>query len=224
MVSSKAFTGAVLALANICAAVNSPCPFNYPTDLNNTESGNGLVFTAITNNPLTNNRAVQLRPNPFLPGAFFVGIDNSSSVLLGNLRDAGLYSQARSMLNQLYDLGPTAYLNQRDVVGTTTRYTVGFANATQWPGEVDQGWYLLAPSEQGEYGLYHDVAGGVSNGFLLCEADTDVEDGAWYQLFYNEYAGSPTDIDGCEYIGVRTAVGASILNGNCDIGGVVATE
>lgn len=90
--SNKLLTGTVLVglLATTAFAASSPCPFNYPVELNSTESGNGLVFTVISNNPITDNRAVQLRPNPFFPGALFAAIDNTSSVLLGNLVDAGL--------------------------------------------------------------------------------------------------------------------------------------
>jgi hypothetical protein len=87
---SNLVPGAVLAfLATTASAASSPCPFNYPSELNSTQSGNGLVFTVISNNPVTDNRAIQLRPNPFFPGAFFAAIDNTSSVLLANLVDAG---------------------------------------------------------------------------------------------------------------------------------------
>lgn len=91
MFSLKMLNGAVLAfLATTVYASSSACPFNYPSELNSTQSGNGLVFTIISNNPVTDNRVVQLRPNIFFPGAFFAAIDNTSSVLLANLVDAGL--------------------------------------------------------------------------------------------------------------------------------------
>ncbi|KAH8681380.1 hypothetical protein BX600DRAFT_429326 [Xylariales sp. PMI_506] len=212
----------MLSLVGNVVSQSSTCPFNYPPIINTTTSTSGLVFSIISSDPATNNRAVQLRPNPFLIGAFFAGVDDSSAVLLGNLQDGGVYAQARNEFNQLYGLGPTAYLNERDVVGNTTVYTVGFANSTQWPGAVDQGWTLDAPDEEGTYGLYHQTPEEVVNGFLLCTADIDLDNGAWYQLFYQNYQTAPADIEGCEDVGVRTTVAPTIFNGECDIGGLAA--
>ncbi|RYC62443.1 hypothetical protein CHU98_g3766 [Xylaria longipes] len=125
-------------LATGALAQSSTCPFNYPAELNSTQSHNGLVLTLATNNPATNNRALQLRVNPYLEGGFFVGVDESSPVLLANFANAAAKSQARNEVNQLYDLGATGYLNLRDEVNGTSRYTVGFANASTWPGEVER--------------------------------------------------------------------------------------
>lgn len=225
MVSSNFLTGAaLLALASTAAAASSPCPYNYPPVLNSTGSDKGLIFTVVSSNPQTNNRAVQLRPNPFLAGAFFGGVDDKSAVLLGNLVDAGLYAQGRDAYNQVHDLGPTAYLSERREVNGTTQYSFAFANATQWPGAVEQGFRLLGGPSDGAYGLYHEEGVGVANGFMLCEADVDLDNGGWFQLFYYTYAQTSADIPGCESVGVRTTVAASILNGACDIGGVVATD
>ena len=213
---------AALALATSTSAVSSTCPFNYPSTLNTTTSHNGLVFTIISNNPLTNNRAVQLRPNPFFEGGYFTAIDNSSPVLLGNLRNGGLYSQARNIFNQIYDLGPTGYLNLRREVDGTSQWSVGFANATLWPGAVEQEWSLNAPTADGTYSLFHEEPLEVAHGFLLCDAEIDLNNGPWFQLFYQSYTGNPTDFGGCESVGVRTTSGASIYNGECDIGGITA--
>jgi hypothetical protein len=91
MVLSSLRSSAILALIiTTASAASSPCPFNYPSMLNSTQSSHGLVFTISSTNPVTNNRAVQLRPNIFFPGAFFAAIDNTSSVLLANLVDAGI--------------------------------------------------------------------------------------------------------------------------------------
>ncbi|KAI1164706.1 hypothetical protein F5B18DRAFT_614133 [Nemania serpens] len=204
-------------------AQTSTCPFNYPSTLNGTQSHNGLIFTIISNNPVTNNRAVQLRPNPYLEGGFFAGLDAASPVLLSNLADGALESQARDLYNQLYDLGPTAYLNQRDEINGTRRYTVGVVNATTWPGEVDRQWYLIGGDPDGTYGLYHDEPIGVAHGLVLCVADHDLDPGPWYQLFYYTYDLTPEDFPDCEYVGVRTTVSATIYNGECDIGGFVAS-
>lgn len=57
---------------------------------------------------------------------------------------------------------------------------------------------------------------------MLCEAVIDLDDGAWYQLFYYTYPEVPADFPGCEFVGVRTTVAATISNGECDIGGVTA--
>ncbi|KAI0391011.1 hypothetical protein F5Y17DRAFT_461205 [Xylariaceae sp. FL0594] len=201
------------------ATSSSPCPFNYPADLRTTTSHNGLVYTVISNNPATDNRALQLRANPNLPGGFYVGIDAASPVLLGNFREGGWYAQARDQFNQLYDLGPTGYLNQRDEVGTTHRYTVGFANATTWPGAVEKQWLLTAPSQDGTYGLYHDEPNEIAHGFILCAADHSLEQGPWYQLYYNTYEDQAHEFPGCEFIGVRTSVAPTIYNGECDVAG-----
>ncbi|KAI1110978.1 hypothetical protein F5Y14DRAFT_427053 [Nemania sp. NC0429] len=221
----KSLTSPSLALlaAGTVFAQSSPCPFNYPATLNATQSHNGLIFTIISGSPVTNNRAIQLRPNPYLEGGFFAGLDATSPVLLSNLADAAVKSQGRDMYNQLYDLGPTAYLNLRDEINGTRRYTVGVVNATTWPGEVDRQWYLIGGAPDGTYGLYHDVPIGVVNGFLLCVADHDLEPGPWYQLFYDMYDYTPTDFPECEYVGVRATVSATINNGECDIGGFVAS-
>jgi hypothetical protein len=212
-----------IGLATLTEAAGSTCPLNYPAEVNNTKSHNGLVLTIASNNASTNNRALQLRPNPFLEGSFFVGVDASSPVLLANFREAGFYSQARDIFNQLYDLGPTGYLNLRDDTNGTQHWTVGFANATQWPGEVERAWYLAGGSEDGTYGLYHKEDLGVVHGFILCEPEVDLDNGPWLQLFYQTYTEFPTDTLKCESIGLRTTVAATIYNGACDIGGYVAT-
>ncbi|KAI3323987.1 hypothetical protein HD806DRAFT_496143 [Xylariaceae sp. AK1471] len=201
---------------------SSICPFNYPVELNTTESHNGLVFTVASTNPVTNNRAIQLRVNPNLKGGFFAGLDASSPVLLANFQDAGFKSQARGLTNQLYDLGPTGYLNQRDEVNGTHRYTVGFANATEWPGEVEREWYLDGGSSDGTYGLYHQEPLNIVHGFILCTADNDLGPGPWYQLYYYTYSSEPVNFPKCEFVGIRTTVAATIYNGECDIAGFVA--
>ncbi|KAH8591008.1 hypothetical protein B0O99DRAFT_691063 [Bisporella sp. PMI_857] len=216
---------ASLALASSASAQNgasAACPFNYPPSLNTTSSRNGLVFTIASGNPITNNRAIQLRPNPFFPGAFFGGLDASSSVLLGNFKDGGLYSQARDEFNQLYDLGPTGYLNLRREVGGTSQYSFGFADPSAWPGQVEAAWSAEGGSSDGTYGLYHEEPELIAHGFLLCEADIDLDHGPWYQLFYQTYSDVANDFPGCESVGVRTTIAASIENGSCNIGGVTS--
>ena len=217
-------SSSILALffSTLTSAASSACPFNYPSTLNTTTSHNGLVFTIISNNPITINRAVQLRPNIFFEGGYFTAIDNSSPVLLGNLKNGGLYSQSRNLFNQLFDLGPTGYLNLRREVEGTSQWTVGFANATLWPGAIEEQWSVDAPTNDGTYSLFHDEPLEVAHGFLLCEAEIDLSNGPWFQLFYQTYTESPTNFEGCESVGVRTSVGASISNGECDIGGVTA--
>ncbi|KAI0007518.1 hypothetical protein F4779DRAFT_591483 [Xylariaceae sp. FL0662B] len=222
MLAPKSLVATTLALASGVLSASSPCPFNYPATLNNTESSSGLVFTVISNNATINNRAVQLRPNPFLEGGFFGGIDASSPVLLSNFREGGFYSQARDEFNRLYDLGPTGYLNQRDVTDGTTRYSFAFANATQWPGEVEKEWYLSGGSSTGSYYLYHNEPLDIVHGFLLCDSEIDLDHGPWSQLFYQTYSQIPHEFPNCESVGVRTTVAATIYNGACDIGGWVA--
>ncbi|KAI8634509.1 hypothetical protein F5Y19DRAFT_413721 [Xylariaceae sp. FL1651] len=219
----KSFIATSLALATGALSTSSTCPFNYPVELNSTESNNGLVFTIASTNPITNNRVLQLRVNPNLDSGFFVGLDAASPVLLANFQSAGFKSQARGVTNQLYDLGPTGYLNLRDEINSTQRYTVGFANATQWPGEVERAWYLIGGATDGTYGLYHDEPIGVVNGFVLCTADHDLDPGPWYQLFYYTYNQTPAEFPKCEFIGVRTTVAATISNGDCNIGGFVGS-
>ncbi|KAI1187778.1 hypothetical protein F5B17DRAFT_303857 [Nemania serpens] len=220
---SLTFSSLALLAAGTAFAQSSTCPFNYPITLNATQSLNGLVFTIASNNAVTNNRAIQLRPNPNLKGGFFAGLDATSPVLLSNLARGGLKSQARSLYNQIYDLGPTAYLNLRDDINGTQRYTVGVVNATTWPGKVDRHWILIGGEADGTYGLYHDEPVGVVNGFLLCVADHDLRPGPWYQLFYYTYESSSADIPGCESVGLRTTVSATIQDGKCAIGGYMAS-
>ncbi|KAJ8105885.1 hypothetical protein ONZ43_g7248 [Nemania bipapillata] len=202
---SPVFPFLALIAASTVVAQSSTCPFNYPVNLNVTESSNGLVFTVASTNAVTNNRAIQLRTNPNLAG--------------GSLRGSTPHPH---LYNQLYDLGPTAYLNLRDEINGTDRYTVGFANASTWPGQVDREWYLSGGAPDGTYDLFHDEPLGIVNGFVLCVADHDLEPGPWYQLFYYTYADIPADYPECEYVGIRTTVAATIYNGECDIGGFVA--
>lgn len=204
-------------------SAQSICPSNYPVHLNTTSSANGLIYTIASTNPVTSNRALQLRPNPNLSGGYFTGIDASSPVLLSNFANASVKSLGRNIYNQLYELGPTAYLNQRDEVNGTKRYTVGFANASTWPGEVEAEWYLSGGSSDGTYNLYHEEPLNTVHGFVLCQADHDLDPGPWYQLFYYTYKNTPAEFPECEFVGMRTTVAPTIYNGACDIGGFVAT-
>ncbi|CAJ2512119.1 Uu.00g077440.m01.CDS01 [Anthostomella pinea] len=210
-----------LALVPAVLASGNTCPFNYPAELNTTESHQ--IFTIASNSPVTNNRAIQLRKNSYLQGGFFAGIDATSPVLLGNFRGGGFYSEACNDVNQPYDLGPTGYLSERDEINGTHRYNVGFTNATIWPGKVERSWYLLGGSSDGTYELYHEEPLEVVNGSLLCTADIDLDSGPWYQLFYNTCMEVPHEFPGCEYVGVTTTVAATIYNGKCDIAGLVAS-
>ncbi|KAI1815658.1 hypothetical protein GGS20DRAFT_315124 [Poronia punctata] len=224
----KTSTISSLALAlgvgvGVTAASNpktSKCPYNYPTEIRTTSSHSGLTFHVRSNNPATSDRALQLRANPNFPGSYFVGIDASSPVLVSNLRDGALASYGRNEFNQLFPLGPTAYLNQRDEFGNAHRYTVGFANGTDWPGQVEAEWSLSGGAFDGSYYLYHDEPIGVAHGFLLCVADHDVEGpggNGWFQLYYNTYLDEPYDYENCEYVGVETTVAPTIENGVCSI-------
>ncbi|KAI0198839.1 hypothetical protein F4808DRAFT_246642 [Astrocystis sublimbata] len=220
-------TLALLATSALAQGTSSPCPYNYPAELNTTTSHSGLILTIASNNPATSNRALQLRPNPSSPGLFFVGIDASSPVLLSNFASGAWKAQARDISNQLYDLGPTAYLDLRDTTNGTERFTVGFGNAT---GEVEKEWNLLGASETGGYGVYHNTPLETVNGFVLCKADNckgkgkGKGKGEWYQLFYYNYKNEPAEFPECEFVGVETTVAARIYNGECDIGGEVAGE
>ncbi|KAI1327628.1 hypothetical protein F5Y16DRAFT_371268 [Xylariaceae sp. FL0255] len=223
----KSLIATALALSTGVLASSSTCPFNYPAEINTTDSGNGLVWTIASTNPVTNNRAIQLRTNPNIDGAFYVGLDASSSVLLGNLADGAIKSQARDEYNQLYDLGPTGYLSERTEINGTTEYIFGFANATVVGAggttkQVDTNWTMIAPDNTGTYGLYHDEGDGVVNGFILCEADFDTAPGPWYVLLYYVYESEPANLPGCEFVGVRSTVAPDILNGECEIAGYTA--
>ncbi|TGJ88415.1 hypothetical protein E0Z10_g264, partial [Xylaria hypoxylon] len=218
----KSFISVAL-LATGAISAQSICPFNYPVNLNSTQSHNGLIFTVASITAATNNHALQLRTNPFLEGGFFVGLDTISPILLSNFQDSSIKSQARNMINQLYDLGPTAYLNLRDQINGTDRYTVGFANASTWPGQVESEWYLSGGAPDGTYDLFHNEPLNTANGFVLCQADHDLDPGPWYQLFYYTYPQTPADYTDCEFVGIRTTVAPTIYNGECDIGGFVAT-
>ncbi|KAI0479512.1 hypothetical protein GGR56DRAFT_384911 [Xylariaceae sp. FL0804] len=207
----------------LAAATSSVCPYNYPIQLNATDSKNGLVFTVASTNPITNNRAIQLRPSDAQhPGSTssLAGIDATSPVLLANLVDGGLYSEARNEDNQLYALGPTGRLDLRDETDSTARYGLAFANATGTTTGADTAWQLTAIGSDGTYALYHSVPVGVVNGFVLCSSAE--ADAAAYELFYYEYEGTAADLPGCEFISLRTTVAPVIFNGACDIGGIEA--
>ena len=207
---SKAVTS-ILALASLASCLtirqapsSAACPYNYPVTLNNTESHNGLIFTIASNNPITKNRAVQLRnaPSSYGKNVQVAAIDATSPVLLGQLKGGAVYSENRSDVNQLYDLGPTGSL-----VKVADNAPAGTENATRYAFEFSQKktpakkFYLEAPSEDGTYGLYHSVPNGIANGFILCEQDK----GTWYQLYYNTYVQNPPNRPGCEYVGVRVS-------------------
>ena len=212
----------VAAAAATATPSSAPCPFNYPVSVNNTRSGNGLVFTIASNNTATNNRAVQLHANGTESSTSSFGavdVSSASPVLLANLHGGGLYSQTRERLNQLRDLGPTARLDTHDQANGTTRYSFVFAEA----GNVDKDWILTAGSSTGTYNLYHAEPHGVVNGFLLCEAGGESGEGSWYRLFYYTYTSTLTWFPGCEPVGLRTTVAPIISNGACDIGGYVAS-
>lgn len=205
---------------------DAPCPFNYPTFLNTTGSGNGLIATvALSKNPAINNKALQLITidKTGTKGVQFVGLkaDDSSPVLLSNLKNGGWYSQARNDENQLYDLGPTGYLNLHDEQNGTQRYTVAFANASSQSTKVDLTWMLEAPNLTGTYGLYHQTPTETANGFIIC-TDSEVNGITFTQLFYYTYKSEPYTYPNCQFIGVRATVGPNILNGACNIGGYTA--
>jgi len=89
---------------------------------------------------------------------------------------------------------------------------------------VEQDWLLLGGESDGTYSLFHATPVGLVNGFILCDAVIDLDNGPWQQLFYYTYTETPADLPGCEFVGVRTTVAATISNGECDIGGVVVTD
>lgn len=77
---------------------------------------------------------------------------------------------------------------------------------------------LLGGYPDGNYNLYHQTGLDIENGFVLCEADIDLDNGGWYQLFYYQYSEEAADLPGCEFVGVSTTVAANIDNGACYIG------
>lgn len=188
-------------------ASSAQCPFNCPVNLNTTESQNGLIFTIASNNRLTKNRAIQFRSvtpsynsNVSSP-AQVAAIDSTSPVLLGKFWNGALYSENRSDVNQLYDLGPTAALKlvAEDASGANvSRWAVEFAQTKT----LDNEFYLLAPTDDGTYGWYHEGPTEHVNGFILCAQDED----SWYQLFYQSYVQTPPEAPGREYAGVRVSL------------------
>ncbi|KAH8878968.1 hypothetical protein GQ53DRAFT_789600 [Thozetella sp. PMI_491] len=188
------------------SAASSPC-----SELTTTEGG--LAFNIISNNPETNGRSLQLRPNQyeteysFPEGTFhYVGLDDSSPVLLADLESGGLFSEERGEDGVLTDLGPTGYLNVKTIVDTTTQYLFSFANATIYANATDPGWLLRLAGDDGTYVLFHDVEVGLVNGFQLCKADFDLNYGPWWVLQYYTYTSTPVEFPNCEPVGVYTIV------------------
>jgi len=189
----------VLALTSLLVAASasfSPCPFNYPGELNLTEQGEGLVFTLRSNNPLTNNRAVQLRPSATDASIQIAAIDAHSPVLLGQLRAGVLFAENRSIVNQLYDLGPTAFLTPASGSGNNKLYSFEFGNRT-----AKDGMFLLAAGgSTGNYNLYHQEPNEVVNGFQACQVD-----GKWWRIYYDTYTNNPVTGPNCEFVAVSVS-------------------
>jgi len=167
-----------------------------------------LTFSVVSSNPLTNNRTLQLRPNQyetelgFPPNTFhYVGLDSTSPVLVANLTSGGLYSETGGTISH------QGYLNLQEEysVGNTTQYLFSFGNVTSYPEATDPDWRLLVAGE--DYALFHDEPDGVVNGFVLCEADFDLDEGGpWYDLTYVTYTQSPAELDNCEFVGIQSTL------------------
>jgi hypothetical protein len=167
-----------------------------------------LKFHVVSSNNLTNNRPLQLRPNEYetefgYPKNTFsyVGIDSTSPVLHANLTSGVLYSEGKGTISH------NGYLNlqQEYPVGNTTQYLFSFANATTYPNATDRDWYIANLGGEGPYGLYHDEPDGIVNGFVLCEADLDLDNGPWYDLTYVTYVQDNATLPGCEFVGIQVA-------------------
>lgn len=126
-------------------------------------------------------------------------------MLLANLTSGILSSETSGIVGHL------GYLNEEQEfdVGNTTQYLFSFGNTTVYPPATDPDWYLTTLGEDGTYGLYHDEPEGLVNGFVLCEADFDLDDGPWYDLTYVTYSDAPAELDNCEFVGIQTTVALS---------------
>jgi len=228
----RSFATIVAILPVVLAAVTerqlhpAPCPANYPVRINDTSFGSTVFSLQVrANNPAYDGHSVQLRNST--TGVQTVVVDNASPVLKAQLLNGIIYSEGRTLENANYHLGPTGRLVNTTSLGNAQRQRFtfesvnGYANATQngtyaygrRGGEVNSrnGFYLESLSDDGTYGLYHNVPTETSNGFLICPV------GSYHQLFYYTYHSTPGNLSNCESIGLQTTIAPVILNGNCTI-------
>ena len=159
----------------------------------------------------SNGRSLKLRPNQYdielgyPPDTYeYVGVDNSSAVLYADYALGGLYSETNGTI------GHRGYLNVRETwsVGNTTQYLFIFGKTTTLPNAIDSEWYLVETGD-GTYGLYHKEPEGLSQSFVLCEADWDLDEPGlpWYALTYVTFTGEHAEFDlDCEFVGIRTSI------------------
>ena len=164
----------------------SPCPYNYPSEVNTTTTPKSFHLSVQSNNPLARGRNVQVRPSkpgdPSSPS--IVVVDSSSPVLLSQLRNGALCSANLTEFNQLYDLGPTGGLtNVTSTPDASLRAFVVRNYGKHEPPEslkVRRGFFLLG-GDAGRYNLYQRVPLNVANGFSVCEKK------GYFRLFYETY-------------------------------------
>ncbi|KAL7941111.1 hypothetical protein V8C42DRAFT_335793 [Trichoderma barbatum] len=182
--------------ALIAAALGlSTCVLAAPPSINITTES--YTFHIVTDTSEDTSFQLRLRPNQYdvifgyPAGTFnYVGIDAADPVLIANLRDGILYSQGRSADGSLQDLGPTGYINLKEIVDTSSSYLFSFVNATIYPPALDAGWVLSPKNDT--YELLYTEPEGVSFGWRLCIADFDLDYGPWSYLEYFTYTGTPT--------------------------------
>ena len=182
---------------------SSACPCNYPAFVNTTTGPSGFLLHVKSNNPLTRNRAVQLRPDATSDS--IVVVDSTSPVLLSQMRNGVLYSENTTIANELYDLGPIGGL--ANVSTTANSSSQAFvmrkpkSNCSSESFQTNGGFQLIGLGDDGTYGLYHDTPDGYANGFVICEK----HGGEYFQLFYYEYLQDPPERTGCEYVGLEVS-------------------
>jgi hypothetical protein len=167
-----------------------------------------LTFSVASTDPATNNRSLQ-RPNKyetsfgFPPNTFhFVGLDETSPTSRANLTSDTLSSETTNTT------GHMGYLNMKTQydVGNTTQYLFSFGNSTLYPNATNPNWILADLGKDNIYEVYHVVPKGLINGFVLCEASFDLDDGPWYDLTYVTYTSTPAELSGCEFVGIQGAI------------------
>ena len=194
----------VFALAAIGSSQVLNISTNYPSQINDTSTRRSAFYLHVkANNPAYDGHNVQLRPTNNGTSSIVV-VDKASPVLQAQLKNGTIYAQNRTWTNQIYDLGPTAYLANQSTIGNNFRQSFEFRNDS---GAADgpyvnsrNGFYLTNLGNDGTYGLYHEVPIGWVNGFTICAHED------YYQLFYYEYLQSSTDVEGCESIGLQVSV------------------
>ncbi|MCJ1328198.1 hypothetical protein MMC10_004874 [Thelotrema lepadinum] len=180
------------------AAAPTTTSFSYPYELNTT-APDAFYLHIASANPLIDGRNVQLRQTNGKGSPQIVVVDATSPVLQAKMENGVIYSENRTLENQLYDLGPVSHLKNVSTTISSSLQEFYFQNATSTT-KATGNFMLELIGSNAVYGLYHKVPLEVVNGFIICQK------GDYWQLYYNTYLQTPPNYDACEYVGVQGTI------------------